>query len=493
MLIQKTRPICHIDATGNVCKKIENQKIPYFYTLSLYDSENKSIIPLADFVTTSQTTLSVSTFLNQIRFYLQKYYSLCNQKFKPSFEDPPIMVMDRSMVLLNSTLEVFNHITYQDLLKITYACLVKGDFTNFNKIKTFPYWDSIHLMRSFIKKSKKIRHFQKEFEAMACKFSVFCFCLLQTTTSIEDFQRIFLDIYNVFNQQNKNASFLDSIINIEHQIKNRNVHPNINLDTTICDNDRERFKLDLEKEEKKSFTRSQLKNISNSSPFKIHFDKLIKKNCKKVPFDNSIENNFFYNPALFNVIKQFLPSIPLWTGCFLSLLEEKNEHLKACKLELKRLHNNPAEGNFNILKNKIVLKSGAMPSEIASLSYERLLFKFERDYSKRLHEISPNLTKMTNSEETTILGTLDLVGKKRKQIKDFFENEYHEKWGPQKKHRKYTTSYFYGNKSNISYLDLALGIEVDHNKDFSEVFSGKNNILLKRDTVLPRMNQKFKS
>ena len=44
ILVQKKWPIVYFDATGNICKKIENQKIPYFYTMTFHDRENKSII-----------------------------------------------------------------------------------------------------------------------------------------------------------------------------------------------------------------------------------------------------------------------------------------------------------------------------------------------------------------------------------------------------------------------------------------------------------------
>ena len=44
---------------------------------------------------------------------------------------------------------------------------------------------------------------------------------------------------------------------------------------------------------------------------------------------------------------------------------------------LKRIINNCAESNFNITKNKIVVKSGSMPSEIASLNYERLRYTYK--------------------------------------------------------------------------------------------------------------------
>jgi len=215
-----------------------------------------------------------------------------------------------------------------------------------------------------------------------------------------------------------------------------------------------------------------LKNISKTSPFKIHFDKIIRKKCKQLPFDEYVEQNSFFSPGLFNLIKQFIPNLPLWTGCFISLMKLKYKKLKTCPLDMRRLNSNPAEGNFNILKNKIVLKSGAMPSEIAALSYERLLFKFDRDYSKRMDEISPNLIRIKQLEEEDLPGS-NSIGKKRKIFKDFFSNEFFEKWKLPKKQRKQADSYFYGNESNISYLDLAADFGIDLNRDFSDIFSGK--------------------
>ena len=160
LLVQKKFPIAYFDATGSVCKRIENQKIPYLYTLSLYDKNAKSILSIADFITTCHTTTNISLFLFQIKSFLQKYYSLSNVKKKPIFELPPIIVIDQSWVLLNSILSVFNNLSIVDYLRISYNCLINKDFSEFKKVITLPYNDSIHLMRNFIKNSKKIKGFE---------------------------------------------------------------------------------------------------------------------------------------------------------------------------------------------------------------------------------------------------------------------------------------------------------------------------------------------
>ena len=162
ILIQKKWPIAYFDATGNVCKRIENQKIPYFYSLTVYDKDAKSIFSIGDFITTCHTTTNVSLFLYQIKFIIQKYYSMSNGKYKPTFEVPPIIVIDQSWVLLNSILSVFNNLNITEFLNIAFECLIKKDFSRFDQIKTLPYHDSVHLMRNFIKNSKKIQHFNKD-------------------------------------------------------------------------------------------------------------------------------------------------------------------------------------------------------------------------------------------------------------------------------------------------------------------------------------------
>ncbi len=460
ILIQKKWPIAYFDATGNVCKRIENQKIPYFYSLTVYDKDAKSIFSIGDFITTCHTTTNVSLFLYQIKFIIQKYYSMSNGKYKPTFEVPPIIVIDQSWVLLNSILSVFNNLNITEFLNIAFECLIKKDFSRFDQIKTLPYHDSVHLMRNFIKNSKKIQHFNKDSETTAKKYSVFCFCLLQTCSTLVDFENVFLNVYNIFNQMNKNEKFINSMIFIEHTIENRHVNPRIHFEESI--KDKENLKIRNEIEKARPFTKTQLKNVKKSSPFRKYFDKILKHKCRRFDFDIKIEKNDFYNPGLFNLIDSYVALLPLWTGCFLNVLKQKYKTF--IFQELVRLHSNPGEKNFDILKNKIILKSGAMPSEVAALMYEGLQFKFDRDYSKRMNEISPELTKITISKES------DYV---RSVFKNFYSNENTEIWKKDNKRRKKPTVY-YGSKSNISYLDLATSGGVNCNRDFIHIFSGKH-------------------
>jgi hypothetical protein len=217
-----------------------------------------------------------------------------------------------------------------------------------------------------------------------------------------------------------------------------------------------------ELEKSKPFTKKQLKNVKKSSPFRKYFDKILTKKCKRLDFEINMERNIFFNPGLFNLINSYVSILPLWTGCLLSILKTTYKSFEFG--ELVRLHSNPAEKNFDILKNKIVLKSGAMPSEIAALSYERLKFKYDLHYAKRMDEISAEFTKIQPSKES------DFV---RDVFRNFYSNENIEIWKKENNKRKHG-SFYYGNKSNITYLDLAISAGVNSNRDFLDIFSGKN-------------------
>ena len=65
--IQERHPIWYFDATGSVMKKIGTQSMPYLYSIVCHDAFTKSIIPVAEFFTTSHSSLSITNELNFIR------------------------------------------------------------------------------------------------------------------------------------------------------------------------------------------------------------------------------------------------------------------------------------------------------------------------------------------------------------------------------------------------------------------------------------------
>ena len=118
-----------------------------------------------------------------------------------------------------------------------------------------------------------------------------------------------------------------------------------------------------------------MKNITNSSPFKIRYVNELRPKFLANLATNSktIEMNKFFCPGLFHLIANKIHLLPVWSSSLVVLLSEST----CLTIQyLKRIINNCSEQNFNITKNRIVVRSGSMPSEIAALSYERLRYIF---------------------------------------------------------------------------------------------------------------------
>ena len=473
MFIQKKWPVWYFDATGTICKKIDNQKLPYLYSIVAHDHESKSIIPIAEFLTTSHTQINISLKLMQIKHYFLKYSSLCGKKYGFNFPIAPFVVTDFSWPLINSVLDVFNNLTIIQYLNMSFDIIVNKKEDNLIHINTFVYLCSIHLLKTFIKKSKKIQHPDKKNEIRVKKSLIFCFTLLQNASSLDEIEFLLQHIYNVFNIKSRNQCFVFSICLIENRLKNRNLDQDFSYESTNIDNERELSRIELNSSENLVYTKRQLKGLKNNSPFTKYFDTMINNTFKNnigILEENS-EENIFYNPILFNLIKDQLYVLPLWTGIFTNLFSKNN------KLDIdiiKRLQNNPVEGWYQILKNKIVVNSGVMPSEIASLTYERLRFKFTTFFKPKLDEISPRFTTLDENEASDKKNNFWREAEDNKVCsknrKDFYSNEEFETWKSKKQKKRSTNFYSHDAYFNASESDLKL----HKTTDFKNVFCGKS-------------------
>ena len=188
----------------------------------------------------------------------------------------------------------------------------------------------------------------------------------------------------------KTQSFYESFFAIQNSISNRNLNKDdLPYEETEVDKKRADSKKELKNPINKIFTVNQFRNLKNQSPFFKHFKNIIigwKRKIQNERCDENIETNIFYNPALFNLIQDYLYLIPLWTKV---LLKKLKPELDFSNLSL---HNNPVENYFDILKNKI-LETISWPSEICAKTYLRLEQKYNQFYKNKSNELSPNLTK----------------------------------------------------------------------------------------------------
>ncbi len=73
-------------------------------------------------------------------------------------------------------------------------------------------------------------------------------------------------------------------------------------------------------------------SLKTDSPFKVHFDKLIRMHQKEVQakITNIDENetNFEYCPALFDFLREYLYIVPFWTGVMMNYRKTLNPKYK---------------------------------------------------------------------------------------------------------------------------------------------------------------------
>jgi hypothetical protein len=194
----------YFDATGKVLKTIANQAPPLMFSMVIYDKDNKSYLPIAEFLTTAPSHLNISLYLFEIKSCFERYRAISLKNFK--FSLPQIFVTDQSWPLISSLLSVFGNSNISEYLQDSYDLI----FNNKKKNKLLDcliVLCKIHLLKNFTKHSRKIKHQcndenqakkDNEMEIRVKKFLAFCFSLLQESESIIEFEDILKKTFYVF-------------------------------------------------------------------------------------------------------------------------------------------------------------------------------------------------------------------------------------------------------------------------------------------------------
>jgi hypothetical protein len=201
--IQERHPIWYFDATGSVMKKIGRQSMPYLYSIVCHDAFTKSIIPVAEFFTTSHSSLSITNELNFIRDTL--ITKIVSIKKKPLAS---VVVTDFSWALINAVINSFNKCSILQYLNWSFDYLVLKKQNLANVMPVILYLCAVHFLRIIIKKAK----IQCLNNKNLLKRFIFAFTLLQNSRCFEQLEELFKDLFNVFCQGNKNHFFEESII-----------------------------------------------------------------------------------------------------------------------------------------------------------------------------------------------------------------------------------------------------------------------------------------
>jgi hypothetical protein len=419
--IRISNPIWYFDSTGSIIKPIKKQNKPLLFSIISYDKENHKYVPVAEFVTTSHNSISVSQKLLFIKKSIEVYSTQKDVK-------PKIIVVDYSWALINSSLEIFCEInnSISDYIVYCYENLVVRPNPNFSE----------KMIKIFICASHFLKNFSKKVQAINGKNNVslafiFMFTLLQNSIDLNSFEKNLIDINIVMNKKNFDEEANIAFQRLRNQLRNRkfncqNVqcfyHTKSELDLSAlteeqmeiedelvleCDDCISIFKEDLNSE-------SIELNLKKNSPFKQYFENILALNKAKENVNDTTQcrPNKLYSPELFKLIRDQLHIVPLWTGILI------HQDLYSYDINT-RLTNNPVERWFGFLKTNLLNKRKNLnASELISPIFKYLLVLFLQLYMKNEHVKE----EIINPKHVYVENWDDGKSKKRKKGALFYEN-----------------------------------------------------------------------
>lgn len=142
--IQEVNAVWYFDATGCVIKDIKNQSMPFLYSIIMHDKKTKTIIPVAEFISTIQN----STWISSNLFFI-KTMMIENVRNKNKIAIAPVMVTDMSWALINAIHEAFNNCSIVQYLKWSYDVVtarnINFDMHSLMRVRT--YLCSVHFLK----------------------------------------------------------------------------------------------------------------------------------------------------------------------------------------------------------------------------------------------------------------------------------------------------------------------------------------------------------
>lgn len=313
----------YFDATGSLVRKIPDQdKAIYYYTLLLKDSDNESpLTPVAELLTNSNTTVTISHFLGKVK-------EAC-MKLTNKFVRPIRIEVDFSWAIINSVLLVFNQ---ENISRYLVKCWNHMDKHTVTGAKfTVIHLCAFHVVGILRQKMRNVNADSKLKE-----FCKFCFALLQNSSTLEQAGRLYAAICRVLLSKRKSSSVTAAIKFLRQRIEEMTDEPIITSDTSG-----EQLSGECETSDLIEGT------IRDNSPFEAFFEEVKRLSLSKVKHEG--DTNEYFSDEIFDIIQKLMHIFPLWSGAM--LVEERKT----------RDTNASIEKWFHLVKNSVVLGKKNIP------------------------------------------------------------------------------------------------------------------------------------
>jgi len=228
-IISLNNAVWYVDATSNIHRKVQGQKRIFLYTIAAHDALKKTIVNVADFITTSHTSSNLTKYFADIFNVFEKTKVII----------APVIVIDFSWALLISLMKSTNNCEPLHYLLWTYDMLVnKRDdiYLNQHHMKTRIVLCSVHFFKNVVKKTKlKLKNSKNEKKLEIQKIFLFAFTLLLNSVSIEEFENHLSNIFCVFISFKMNQAVLYSLKSLQDDVKSKKLNSTDISDSETAD------------------------------------------------------------------------------------------------------------------------------------------------------------------------------------------------------------------------------------------------------------------
>ena len=204
--MKEVNSIWFFDATGNIHRDINRQKKPFFYSIVCHDTNEKSILPVAEFLTTANDQITICKYLSDIK---ASFHKISLKKFLPK-----IIVTDNSWALINSVSISFNNCDISCYINWCFKQTFDDSFDSNSYV--ILYLCSTHYLKNMIQKTKKITNIPNNVK----KSFIFMFALIQNAIEIGQINLYLMNIHTIFSNEKLNCNILIFYFSITFNLLN---------------------------------------------------------------------------------------------------------------------------------------------------------------------------------------------------------------------------------------------------------------------------------
>jgi hypothetical protein len=302
--------VLHIDATGSVIKKVDNQKTVYYYC-GLMDDTN---LPAFEFHTTCHTSGSITYLIETFNSHVRKITN--GRSVRPRY-----VVCDQSFAIIIASLTAFMKTSIGEYLSTCYeilnGCMSRRSINE----RTYICLCCAHSMKAMSRRLVRV-----ETSVKKRKTGMLLFAALQRTTTLQEASLVYKNIHIVLCSPIVTSSVQSSLDYLYEYVSGSATESEV---ATAMDQDETQVKnrpIDSEEEIVHDTDDTLMpltqtaRTLKERSPFTVFFNLCISDMELEVN-ENVTPSNDKYSPASFKAIQSQIHLYPLWSAALHSAVE----------------------------------------------------------------------------------------------------------------------------------------------------------------------------